>query len=100
MLTAAREAFAAAVDRAGGLWLGELSDQPTVRAVVRAASALVHLSAAEGQSLAVLEALAEGTPVAASPLPANRELERRYPGLAPPGRGRTVAARCAVAALR
>lgn len=75
-----RAAFAAAVDRAGGVWLGELGDQPTVRAVVRAAAALVHLSSAEGQSLAVLEALAEATPVVATPLAANRELERRFPG--------------------
>jgi glycosyltransferase involved in cell wall biosynthesis len=75
-----RTAFAAAVERDGGTWLGEVHDEAEVRAVVRAASALVHLSTAEGQSLAVLEALAEGTPVAAAPLPANRELAERYPG--------------------
>jgi len=33
----------------------------------------------EGQSLAVLEALSEGTPVIVSPLPANRELHERHP---------------------
>ncbi len=75
-----RAAFAAEVDRAGGVWLGELQDERAVRAVIRTASALVHLSTAEGQSLAVLEALAEATPVVAGALPANRELERRFPG--------------------
>ena len=50
-----------------------------MRALLRGARALVHLSSAEGQSLAVLEALSEGTPVIVSPLPANRELRERYP---------------------
>jgi glycosyltransferase involved in cell wall biosynthesis len=76
---AERAAFAARVDAAGGTWVGEVA--PAVaRALVRRARALVHLSTAEGQSLAVIEALAEGTPVVASPLPANRELAARHPG--------------------
>jgi glycosyltransferase involved in cell wall biosynthesis len=77
---AAAEAFTAQVGAAGGRWLGELDDAGTVRALVREAVALVHFSDAEGQSLAVLEALAEGTPVIAAPLPANRELAARHPG--------------------
>jgi glycosyltransferase involved in cell wall biosynthesis len=74
-----RRAFAAAVQAAGGVWLGEVADPGLVRHVVAEASALVHLSRAEGQSLAVLEALASGTPVVASPLPANLELRERHP---------------------
>jgi glycosyltransferase involved in cell wall biosynthesis len=65
---------------AAGVWLGEVRDAAVVRSVVRRAAALVHLSEAEGQSLAVLEALAEGTPAILSPLPSNRELARRFPG--------------------
>jgi glycosyltransferase involved in cell wall biosynthesis len=78
--TAERSAFERAVAAAGGRWLGEVHDAPTVRALLRGAEALVHLSGAEGQSLAVLEALAEGTPVIASPLPANLELAALHPG--------------------
>ena len=75
---AERQAFAARVEAAGGVWVGEVA--PAVaRSLLRRARALVHLSSAEGQSLAVVEALAEGTPVVASPLPANRELAARHP---------------------
>jgi len=74
-----REAFAAAVARTGGTWLGEVAPG-VARAVLGRAAALVHLSGAEGQSLAVLEALADGTRVIASPLPAQRELAARHPG--------------------
>lgn len=74
-----RREWEAAVESSGARWLGEVTDPAEVRALIRAARALVHLSAAEGQSLAILEALAEGTPVVASPLPANRELAERYP---------------------
>ena len=74
-----RAAFERAVAASGATWLGEVSDPGAVRALLRGARALVHLSAAEGQSLAVLEALSEGTPVIVSPLPANRELRERYP---------------------
>lgn len=74
-----RAAFEHTVSMAGGRWLGEVRDPAAVRGLVHGAAALVHLSAAEGQSLAVLEALAEGTPVICSPLPANLELARRFP---------------------
>jgi glycosyltransferase involved in cell wall biosynthesis len=76
---AERAAFERAVAAAGGRWLGEV-DAATARAVARGARALVHLSSAEGQSLAVLEALAEGTPAIVSPLPSNRELAAAHPG--------------------
>lgn len=75
---AERAQFETAVARAGAHWTGEV--EPAVaRTLLRHARALVHLSRAEGQSLAVVEALAEGTPVIATPLPANAELAARYP---------------------
>jgi glycosyltransferase involved in cell wall biosynthesis len=67
------------VRRTGAVWLGRVDDPRVVRAVLRGAQALLHLSAAEGQSLAVLEALACGTPVVLSPLASSRELAERYP---------------------
>lgn len=63
----------------GGLWTGELGDAGTIRELMRGAAAYVHLSDAEGQSLAVLEAIAAGTPCVLSGLPVNRELAQRYP---------------------
>jgi glycosyltransferase involved in cell wall biosynthesis len=75
----ARIEFEGAVARADGVWLDEVHDARVVRALLRSATALVHLSRAEGQSLAVLEALSVGTPVICSPLPANRELASAYP---------------------
>jgi len=77
---AERVEFQRAVADAGGTWLGEVVDRSALLGLVRDASALVHLSRAEGQSLAVLEALALGTPVVASPLPATVELAAAYPG--------------------
>jgi glycosyltransferase involved in cell wall biosynthesis len=74
-----RQAFVSAVSRAGGRWLGEINNRAIVRGLLRDADALVHLSSAEGQSLAILESIAEGTPVICSPLPANVELAARYP---------------------
>lgn len=74
-----REPFARLVAATGGVWLGELSDRPTVLGLVALADALVHLSDAEGQSLAVLEGLALGTPCVLSDLPQQRELAARYP---------------------
>jgi glycosyltransferase involved in cell wall biosynthesis len=74
-----RTAFEQAVAASRTTWLGEVSSPGAVRALLRGARALVHLSSAEGQSLAVLEALSEGTPVIVSPLPANRELRERHP---------------------
>lgn len=77
----ARREFEAAVARAGAAWLGEVHGRDEVLGLVRGARALVHLSKAEGQSLALLEALAVGTPIVVSRLPANVELAARYPGL-------------------
>jgi len=71
--------FEDAVSRSGGVWLGEIADPAAVRQVVRRARALVHPSVAEGQSLAILESIAAGTPVVVSPLPSNRELAALYP---------------------
>jgi glycosyltransferase involved in cell wall biosynthesis len=63
----------------GALWLGNV--EPTLLASVRArALALVHLSAAETQSLAVMEALAQGLPCVLSDIPGHRELQDAYPG--------------------
>ena len=76
--SAERAGFERAVQAAGGRWLGEV-DAATARGVVQGARAIVHLSSAEGQSLAVLEAIAEGTPALVSPLPSNRELAAAYP---------------------
>ncbi len=78
---AERRAFEAAVARAGATWLGEVADRGTVLDLLRGARALVHLSQAEGQSLALLESLAVGTPIVVSRLPANAELAARYPEL-------------------
>ena len=77
---AERAAFERAVEASGATWLGEVRDPGAVRALLRGARALVHLSSAEGQALALLESLHEGTPVIVSPLPANRELAARHPG--------------------
>jgi glycosyltransferase involved in cell wall biosynthesis len=63
-----------------GVWLGDVSDQRLVRGLLTSADALLHFSRAEGQSLAILEALSVHTPVVCSDLPANRELAARYPG--------------------
>jgi glycosyltransferase involved in cell wall biosynthesis len=76
---AQRWEFDDAVRSAHGVWVKEQSPA-TVRSLMRKAEALIHLSEAEGQSLAILESLAEGTPVICSDLPANRELAVTYPG--------------------
>ncbi len=75
-----RAAWEAHVAATGARWLGELHDAALVRAVLAGARALVHLSAAEGQSLAVLEALSAGAPVVVSPLSSHVELREQYPG--------------------
>lgn len=77
--SAERVAVERSVAAVGGRWLGELDDPAVIRGLVRGAAAMVHLSRAEGQSLAVLEAVAEGTPVVCSALPGNVELAQRYP---------------------
>ncbi len=69
-----RERWERALAATGTVWLGELKDVARVRALQREALAFVHLSSAEGQSLAALEALALGTPVVASDIPSHREL--------------------------
>lgn len=74
------DAFQRAVTATGGTWLGELHDPATIRGIVRQARAHAQLSEREGQSLAVLEALTEGTPVLASDLPSHRELRDAHPG--------------------
>lgn len=75
-----RAALEAGLRSARAVWLGELQDGAQVRALQGAAAALVLLSEAEAQPLAVLEALAAATPVIASDLPAHRELRDRHPG--------------------
>lgn len=76
--SAERTSFERTIRDTGGCWLGEV-EEATVRALLGDAQALVHLSSAEGQSLAVLEAIAEGTTAIVSPLPSNRELAAAYP---------------------
>lgn len=75
-----RRSFELAVADAGGAWLGEIDDPALVSGLVRSARVLVHMSVAEGQSQAVLEALAVGTPVVCAPIPPNVELRKRYAG--------------------
>jgi glycosyltransferase involved in cell wall biosynthesis len=77
---AERSAWVSEVERHGAIWLGEVADEATVRALEAAATALVLFSKAEGQSLALLECLAVGTPVVVSDIPSHRELAARYPG--------------------
>lgn len=75
-----RAAWERVVSAHGARWLGEVGDTSVVHGLIASARALVHLSSAEGQSLAVLEALAAGTPALVSPLPSHRELADAYPG--------------------
>lgn len=77
----ARITFERVVAESGARWLGEVRERSAVLGLVREARVVVHLSRAEGQSLALLEALALGTPVVVSRLPANEELAQRHPGL-------------------
>lgn len=76
---AERDAFARHAETHHATWLGEVRDRGAVRALLRDAKALVHLSRAEGQPLALLEALSVGTPVIASRLPSVVELQARHP---------------------
>lgn len=74
-----RAAWDAAVTHSGATWLGHVADPATVAALTRAAAVLVHWSAAETQSLAVVEALSLGTPVVLSDIPSHRELAAAHP---------------------
>jgi glycosyltransferase involved in cell wall biosynthesis len=78
---AERPAWERTVAETGAVWLGQVEGPAQLGALQRSAVALVHLSSAEVQSLAVLEALARGTPVVLSDIPSHRELERAHPGL-------------------
>lgn len=69
------------VDRTGAVWLGELDDPAVVAGLQERARAMVHLSSAEVQSLAVVECIARGTPVIASDIPSHRELATAHPEL-------------------
>lgn len=74
-----RRAWDAAVAQTGAAWLGHVADPAAVAELTRAAGVLVHWSAAETQSLAVMEALSVGTPVVLSEIPSHRELAAAYP---------------------
>lgn len=60
-------------------WLGHVADRQALLHEQRSADALVLLSREEGESLAVLDSLAMGTPVILSDIPPHRDLARRYP---------------------
>ncbi|MBJ7457892.1 MAG: glycosyltransferase family 4 protein [Thermoleophilaceae bacterium] len=85
--TAAVREWEKVVASSGAEWLGEIHDPSVVARLLTDASALVLFSRAEVQSLAVLEALAYGTPVVASALPSHKELAERWPGWVIPVRG-------------
>lgn len=74
-----RERLVAEIARTEACWLGDLEDRRAVAGLLRGARALIHMSSAEGQSLAVIEALSVGTPAILSPLPAHRELRDAFP---------------------
>ena len=74
-----KPAWEAAVAAADARWLGPVSDPAVVARLQRDAAVLVHVSRAEVQSLAVIETLAQGTPVVLSDIPSHRELAARYP---------------------
>jgi glycosyltransferase involved in cell wall biosynthesis len=76
---AERAAWEATVARTGARWLGEVRDPARVARLQADAAALVHFSSAEVQSLAVLETLAQGTPVVLSDIPSHRELAAAHP---------------------
>lgn len=69
------------VAETGSVWLGGVEAGAELGALQRRAVALVHLSSAEVQSLAVLEALARATPAVLSDIPSHRELEAAHPEL-------------------
>jgi glycosyltransferase involved in cell wall biosynthesis len=89
-----RPAWERLVERTGAVWLGEVSDPAVVAGLQERARAMVHLSSAEVQSLAVVECVARDTPVIASDIPSHRELAARHPSLVRvvPGAGGVAAA--------
>ena len=76
--TSERREWEAVLRGGGALWLGPV-EPVAIRALQRRALAQVLLSDAEAQSLAVVEALAAGTPVVVSDIPSHRELHDAYP---------------------
>jgi glycosyltransferase involved in cell wall biosynthesis len=60
-------------------WLGHVADRQELLGLYASTRAVVLMSVQEGQSLAVLDALAMGVPVVASDLPSHRELAARWP---------------------
>jgi glycosyltransferase involved in cell wall biosynthesis len=74
-----KEHFAQAVQETGGQWLGEIHQRSELNGLISGADALVHLSEAEGQSLAVMEALSLGTRCLLSDIPQQIELAERWP---------------------
>lgn len=62
-------------------WVGHVSDRARLLDLYAAARAVILLSRGEGQSLAVLDALALGVPVVLSDLAGHRELAARFPSL-------------------
>lgn len=87
-----RDAWQRAVASSGADWPGEILDSSAVARFLSDASALLLFSRAEVQSLAVLEALAYGTPVVASDHPSHRELSDRWPGWVRPVKSIAAAA--------
>jgi glycosyltransferase involved in cell wall biosynthesis len=75
-----RAAWDGAVADAGARWLGAVDDPARVARLLQDAAVLVQWSSAEVQSLAVLEALAHGTPAIVSDIPSHRELAAAHPG--------------------
>jgi len=74
-----QDEFTRRIRAANARWLGYVDDRCELWAIVEHASALVHLSRGEVQSLAVLEALSVATPVLLSDIPPHRELRDTYP---------------------
>lgn len=75
-----RRAWEAALATSGARWLGHVDRPDEVARLLTDAAVLVHWSEAEVQSLAVLEAIAYGTPAVVSDIPSHRELAAAYPG--------------------
>ena len=76
-----RAEWDSAVSDSGATWVGAVHDPAVVQEIQRRAAALLLISEAEVMSLAVLEALAVGTPVVLSDIPGHRELAEAHPGL-------------------